>query len=67
MLGEVILGIRIGTDGSYAGVELVLVPREGPAVFAVINAWLGGESLQAAAEPRGPRLMFSTYRASSRQ
>lgn len=49
VLGEVVMGIVIGAVGSYLGLELVIVLREGPAVFDVINLWLAGEPLEAAA------------------
>jgi len=49
VLGEVVIGIAIGAVGGYLGLELVVVLREGPAVFDVINLWLSGQSLEAAA------------------
>ena len=50
VLGEVVIGILIGVVGSYFGLELVIVLREGPAVFDIINLWLSGVPLPAAAE-----------------
>ncbi len=49
VLGELLVGIIIGAVGSYFGLELVILLREGPAVFDVVNLWLGGASLEAVA------------------
>jgi len=49
VLGEVLIGIVIGVFGSYLGLELIIVLREGPAVFDVINLALSGQSLDSAA------------------
>lgn len=49
VLGEVLVGIVIGVLGSAFGFELIIVLREGPAVFDVINLALSGVPLDAAA------------------
>jgi Kef-type K+ transport system membrane component KefB len=49
VLGEVLIGIVIGVLGTAFGFELIIVLREGPAVFDVINLALSGEPLDAAA------------------
>jgi Kef-type K+ transport system membrane component KefB len=50
VLGEVLVGIVIGLVGGYFGLELIVVLREGPAVFDAINLWLSGVSLEVATE-----------------
>ena len=50
VVGEILIGILIGMIGHYLGLELVVVLREGPAVFDIFNMVLAGESLEVAAE-----------------
>ena len=49
VLGEVLVGILIGVLGNALGFELIVVLREGPAVFDVISLALTGEPLDSAA------------------
>ena len=49
-LGEVIMGILIGMLGHFFGLELVVLLREGPAIFDIFNTVVAGGSLEAAAE-----------------
>jgi len=49
VLGELLIGILIGTVGSFFGLEIVLILREGAAVFDIITLALSGESLESAA------------------
>ena len=49
VLGEVLIGILIGTVGSYLGLEIILILREGPAVFDIINFVLSGQTPESAA------------------
>ncbi len=62
VLGELIIGIVLGAVGSYLGFQVVLILREGPAVFDIINLALAGEPLAQAArevldEPAATRLL----------
>jgi Kef-type K+ transport system membrane component KefB len=62
VLGEVLMGILLGAVGSHFGVDLVLVLREGPAVFDIVDLTVHGEPLRSAAvaaigEPAAERLL----------
>lgn len=50
VLGELIMGIVLGNLAYFFGVDLILVLREGPAIFDMIEATLEGEALGDAAQ-----------------
>ncbi|MGB5439082.1 MAG: cation:proton antiporter [Gammaproteobacteria bacterium] len=48
VLGELMMGILVGNLGYYFQVDLILVLREGPAIFDTVGNLLKGESLELA-------------------
>ncbi len=55
VLGELLMGVVLGTIGYLFGVDFLLVLREGPAIFDMVDLALSGASLeQAAVEALGP-------------
>lgn len=61
VLGELLVGLVLGNLGYLLGVELLLVLREGPVIFDLLNVAMNGEPLAAAASAvfgdRGVRLL----------
>lgn len=50
VLGELLMGVLLGNVAYFFGFDLILVLREGPAVFDMLNLVLRGEPMDAAAE-----------------
>ena len=48
VIGELIMGIMVGNLAFYYHVELIMVLREGPAIFEIVENLLKGEELELA-------------------
>jgi Kef-type K+ transport system membrane component KefB len=56
VLGELLMGVVLGTIGYLIGADFILVLREGPAIFEMVDLALSGASLeQAAVEALGEK------------
>jgi len=49
VLGELLMGVVLGTMGYLLGADFILVLREGPAIFEMVDLTLSGASLEQAA------------------
>ena len=49
VLGELVMGILLGNVAYLLGIDLILILREGPAVFDMIELTFNGETLEEAA------------------
>lgn len=61
VLGQLLIGVAVGQLGYLAGIDLLVVLREGPAVFELLNVALSDDSVRAAANSefgaRAPELL----------
>ena len=49
VLGELIMGVVLGNLAYFIGIDLIMVLREGPAIFDLVNLSIAGEPLDMAA------------------